>query len=129
MTHGMPAETLKAELEQPSPPGEYYYGLLRSARQSMSPVEEFVHVYNLLLMLCSNKDKFPDVEAFIFSKEPTVSHTPDPRDASRRETVYTRLRHELNHSRTLGDLDSTKAEIVEHLPGLIALTKQAIENP
>ena len=129
LTHGMPAETLKAELEQPSPPGEYYYGLLRSARQSMSPVEEFVHVYNLLLMLCSNNDNFPDVEAFIFSKEPSVRHTPDPRDANRRETVYTRLRHQLSHSRTLGDLDSTKEEIVKHLPGLIALTKQAIENP
>jgi hypothetical protein len=45
------------------------------------------------------------------------------------ETVYTRLRHQMNHTRTLGDMDSTKAEIVQHLPGLIALTKQAIENP
>jgi hypothetical protein len=126
---GVPAESLKTELEQPSLPGEDYYGLLRSARQSMSPVEEFVHVYNLLMMLCSNNDRFADVEAFIFSKEPTVQHTPSSRYASDRETVYTRLRNEMNHTRTLGDLDRTKAEIVQHLPGLIALTKQAIENP
>lgn len=129
MVIGMPAESLKAELEQPSPPGEHYYGLLRSARQSMSPVEEFVHVYNLLLMLCSNNDNFLDVDAFIFSKEPSVQYAPSPRNPHLMETVYTRLRHQLSHSRTLGDLDSTKAEIVQHLGGLIALTKHAIKNP
>ncbi len=46
-----PAARLKAELEQASPPGEQYFGLLRSARQSGSPVEEFMHLYHVLLML------------------------------------------------------------------------------
>jgi hypothetical protein len=44
LLHGISAVSLKTELEQSSHPGEHYYGLLRSARQSMSPVEEFVHV-------------------------------------------------------------------------------------
>jgi hypothetical protein len=44
---------LRDELEQPSSPGERNYGLFRSARQSLSPVEEFMHLYHILLMLCN----------------------------------------------------------------------------
>src|SRR5262245_36263134 len=51
LVHGLSAVVLKKELEQASPPGENNFGLFRSARQSMSPVEEFMHLYNILLML------------------------------------------------------------------------------
>lgn len=123
---GIDPATLKTELEQPSPSGERYFGLLRSARQSMSPVEEFVHIYNILLMLFNNS--FHDVDAFILSEDHAVPQTPEPRPGSRvMETVYTRLRHELGHARAHANLDKTKAEMTNRLGGLIALTKRAIE--
>jgi hypothetical protein len=81
LVDGISGEGIKAELEKKSSPGEQYYGLLRSARQSMSQVEEFVHVYNMLLMLCENS--FLQVDTFILSKDPAVPVTPDPRNPKR----------------------------------------------
>lgn len=123
---GIPAARLKTELEQASPPGERNFGLFRSARQSMSPVEEFMHVYHILLMLCS--DRQADVDAFIVGEDPAVPRTPDPRMGPMvMETVYTRLRNELAHPRVGVNLDNTKTEMADRLGGLIALTKRAIE--
>jgi hypothetical protein len=70
------ADRVRAELEQAAPPGEGAYGLLRSARLSMSPVEEFMHLYNLLLMMFN--DKQADVDAFIVGEEPAVPRTQRP---------------------------------------------------
>jgi hypothetical protein len=125
---GIPAARLKTELEQASPPGEQNFGLFRSARQSMSSVEEFMHLYHILLMLFN--DSQANVDAFILGKDPTVPQTPDPRPGKgplAMETVYTRLRNEFAHKRTGVNLDNTKAEMANRLGGLIALTKQAIE--
>jgi hypothetical protein len=126
MLHSMPAESLKAELEQRSLPGEQYYGLLRSARQSMSPVEEFIQVYNLLLMLHNNG--FKNVDDFIRNEDSAVPQTPSPHIPGVMETVYTRLRHELGHSRVGVNLDETKAEMTKRVGALVALTKRAIES-
>ena len=125
MVVGITAARVKAELEQASPPGERYYGLFRSARQSMSSVEEFMHLYNVLLMMY---DKQADVDAFIGSEDPTVPRTQQPLKASGvMETVYTRLRNELAHQRVGVNRDNTKAEMANRLGGLITLTKRAIE--
>lgn len=125
---GIPAARLKTELEQVSPAGEQNFGLFRSARQSMSPVEEFMHLYHILLML--SNDRQGNVDAFILREDPAVPQTPDPRPHKGpvvMETVYTRLRNELAHKRAGVNLDNTKAEMVNRLGGLIALTKRAIE--
>lgn len=117
---------LKDVLEKVSPPGEQRFGLFRSARQSMSHVEEFVHLYNLLLMLCG--DDQGKVDDFIRGAEPTVPQTQHPLEAHGvMETVYSRLRNELAHPRTGGNLDTTKGEMATRLDRLRALTKQAIE--
>jgi hypothetical protein len=124
-----PAE-LKTVLTQASPPGKRYYGLFRAARQSLSPVEEFMHLYHILLMLCNQQyqdEKQWRVEDFIKSEDPNVPETPDPRDPKVMETVYTRLRNEFGHRRVGVDLDKTKSEMATHLGGLMALTKRAIE--
>jgi hypothetical protein len=124
---GLSADRLKTVLEQASPPGEHNFGLFRSARQSMSPVEEFMHLYNILLMLFD--DKQGKVDEFIVAEEPTVPLTPDPRPKRSKsmETVYTRLRNELGHKREGVNLDNTKSEMANRLGGLIELTKRAIE--
>ncbi len=120
------AAELKTELELTSPPGEHNYGLFRSARQSSSAVEEFMHLYNILLMIYN--DSQADVEAFVVGDDPAVPQTQHPRKpAEVMETVYTRLRNELAHKRPGVNLDNTKAEMANRLGGLIALTKRAIE--
>src|ERR1700752_2168384 len=45
-----PCADLKPILEEAAPPGEHYFPFLRSARLSTSPVEEFMRLYNILLM-------------------------------------------------------------------------------
>jgi hypothetical protein len=123
---GITAARLKGELEQTSPPGEQYFGLLRSARQSASPVEEFMHLYHILLMLFN--DSQPDVDAFILRENPAVPQTQHPLKAPAvMETVYTRLRNELAHRRAGVNLDNTKAQMANRLGELVALTKRAIE--
>jgi len=119
-----PAE-LKSELELASPPGEHHFGLFRSARQSISPVEEFMHLHNILLMIYN--DRQADVDAFAVGEDPAVPRTQHPlKAAGAMETVYTRLRNELAHKRLGVNLDNTKAEMTNRLGGLIALTKRAI---
>ncbi len=123
----IPAADLKMELEQPSSPREQYlFGLFRSALQSLSPAEEFMHLYYILMM--SFNDFQADVDAFILGQDPTVPQTPDPRPGKNRmETVYTRLRNELAHTRAGVNLQDTKAEMANRLGELVALTKRAIE--
>ena len=116
---------LKTELEQAAPPGERNFRLFRSALQATSPVEEFMHLYNLLLMFFD--DKQAKVDKFILREKPRVPLTPDPRIKNRLETVYTRLRNEFGHQRQGVNLDTTKAEMKERLGELVALTKRAIE--
>jgi hypothetical protein len=105
-------------------PGMQYYGLFRSARQSLSSVEEFMHLCHILLMLYN--DSQSEVDQFIESQEPGVqkalsSHT------KKMETIYTQLRNEFAHARTVVDLDQTKSKMGDWIPKLVALTKWAIE--
>jgi len=132
----IPAAQLKTELEQPSLPGENKYGFFRCALQSISPVEEFMHLYNILLMIYN--DNQSDVDSFIASEDPTVPQTRQPeikrpgkkhsrKNAVMKETVYTRLRNEFAHRRAGVNLDNTKSEMFNRLGQLIGLTKWAIE--
>jgi hypothetical protein len=126
LTVGRCPAQLKVMLEMPAAPGERYYGLFRSARQSMGPVEEFTHLYHILLMLYN--DKQADVDAFILSAEASVPQTQHPKkSAGTMETVYTRLRNEFAHKRREIDLEQTKAEMMQRLGNLRTLTRQAIE--
>jgi hypothetical protein len=122
---GVSAPNLQAKLEQASPDGESRFGLFRAARQSTGPVEEFMHLYNLLLMICNDEQR--DVDAFIRQEEPGVPQAPSPRYPGVMETIYTRLRNELAHPRKGVDLHDTKAEMANRVGGLMSLTKRAIE--
>lgn len=117
---------LKAVLEQPAPPRERYYGLYLSARRSESPVEEYMHLYNVLLMLFGDSQK--DVDAFIVAEEPGVSQTQHPmKKLGSMETVFTRLRNEFAHTRPGVDIATAKQEMHARLPRLADLVKRAIE--
>lgn len=122
----VPPGQLKTQLEQAVPPGEHRFGLFRSALRSTSPAEAFMHLYNLLLMIFN--DKQGALDKFIVAEEPKVAQTPSPHVAGVNETVYTRLRNELGHTRAGVDIEQSKQEMAEHLPGLIKLVKCAIET-
>jgi len=126
---GVPPATLKLELEQSSPPGERNFSLFRSALMSPSPVEAFMHLYNLLLMLYN--DSHADLDAFVVGQDPAVPQTQHPKTkAGVMETVYTRLRNEFAHIRPGVNIATTKADMANRLGGLRDLTKKAIElNP
>jgi hypothetical protein len=125
---GIPAATAKFELEEVVPAGERHFGLFRSALLSGSPVERYMHLYNLLLML--HRDDFADLDAFIVREEPAVPQTAKPRNRGM-ETAYTRLRNDFAHGgRTGGNLKSTKEEMEGRLVGLMNLVRKAIAvNP
>jgi hypothetical protein len=125
----VPAADLKAKLEKQSQPGERYFGLFRSALQSMSPVEKFMHLYHILLMLFN--DEQAEVDKFIRGEDSGVPYelSGDPKLAKRgiKETIYSRLRNEFAHKRSNVSLEHTKFEMTNRLGGLIQLTKRAIE--
>lgn len=125
----IPTAPLQTALEDPVPPGERHFALFRSALQSASPVERFMHLYNLLLMLYSDSQK--DLDAFIMSEEPGVPRTQHPKKPPGvMETVYTRLRNEFAHTRPGVLMAQTKKEMEARLGALVQHVRRAIEqNP
>jgi len=126
MVLGTTADNVKSILEQATPPAEINYGLFRSAGLATSPVEEFMILYQILLMLVGEHQK--DVDSFIAGEEPSVPQTPSPHNSAVMETVYTRLRNEVGHRRAGVNLDKTRSEMREQVAGLRNLAKRAIER-
>jgi len=122
---GLDATSLKAEMERPAASGENFFGMYRSALQSASPVEQFMHLYQILLLFFN--DRQADVDDYIRREEPGVSETSHPLFAGATETVYSRLRNEFGHVRAGVDVRNTKLEMANQLGGLTTLTKRAIE--
>jgi len=117
---------LKAALELPALPHERYYGLYFSARRCESPAEEYMHLYNVLLMLFGDSQN--DVDAFIVTEEPGVPQSQHPKKKlGMMETAFTRLRNEFAHQRHGVNLDTTKQEMQRRVPRLADLVKRAIE--
>jgi hypothetical protein len=125
---GVSPDTLKQELEQTAPPGEANFGRLRSARLSIGPVEEFMHLYGILIDLFN--DSQANVDAFVVSEEPGVPQTPDPRNGHhpRNETIYTRLRNEMAHKRAGTSVEATKNGMADQVGGLRNIVRKAIER-
>ena len=125
LVYGIPAADLKAELEQTTLSGEPFFSLYRLAVQSRSSGEKFMHLYSLLLRFFD--DEQVRVDDFIRSQDSAVPQSQDPRAGrSTRETVYTRLRNEFAQRRSGVNMQDTKAEMEQHVGGLIRLVKQAI---
>jgi hypothetical protein len=57
LLHGISAVSLKAELKQGLHSRERYFGGVRSARQSMNPVEEFMPLYNTKVEMATHLDE------------------------------------------------------------------------
>ena len=122
---GLDATSLKAEMERPAASGENFFGMYRSALQSASPIEQFMHLYQILLLFFN--DSQADVDDYIRREEPGVPESPHPRFAGVMETVYSKLRNEFGHVRAGVDVRNTKLEMTNRLGGLTGLTRRAIE--
>ena len=119
---------LSEALEPGSHHGEAHFEALRSARSSLSRVEEFVYLYGILMRLFG--DDFEAVDAFIRKAEPGVEQTPSKRPRAKpgeMETVYTRLRHELAHTRNV-PTDETRDGIETKVADLREVVWQAINQ-
>lgn len=125
LTVGRSSAHIKAILEKPAALSERFFGLFRSARQSTGPIEEFMHLYHILMVLFNDEQR--NIDKYIRSADPSVPQTPSPRHPARMETVYTRLRNEFAHERSGVDLEQTKAEMTYRLGDLRTLTRRAIE--
>ena len=80
-------------------------------------------LYWILLQL--NNDKQQQVETQIKRFEPTVPRTPSPKN-NEPETIYTRLRNELAHSRDGVAPQKTWCEIQTQVGGLAEIVKKVL---
>jgi DNA-binding protein len=125
---GLDAAIARATLEDLTAPGSQHFSFFRSALQSNSPVEKFMHLYNVLLMILGDKQAL--VDQFIVAQEPTVTHTPRPDKPSILETTYSRLRNEFAHKRKAVDMRIAKQEMENAVGKLTEIVKTAIiQNP
>ncbi len=124
LLRSLDAGSIRQVLETPRPPGEKHFSDFRSARLSTGPVEEFTHLYRLLLELVGESQAA--VDALIVKTEPSVPQSPSPIKPGVTETVYTRLRNELAHKRAGVDLNATKGAMAEQLHSLRQIVRAAI---
>jgi hypothetical protein len=103
-----------------------YFSLYRSALQSTSLVEEYMHLYVILLTVFNDSQR--NVDEHVRKVEPRVGQSRSPKTGAM-ETDYTRLRNELAHRREGVDLKSTKAEILNNLAGLREVVRRALIEP
>jgi len=119
-------EELKDLLER-GYPHSYNYDFFYFAVGLEEPISKFMCLYNIMLSLC--KDRQKQVDKFIRDIQPGVELSPSPRkpkDEEERETVYTRLRNEIAHSRPGTTIQATREEIENNLNEFIKLTKEII---
>ena len=69
MLHGISVVSLKAELERELHSRARHFGLFRSARQSMSPAEKFMHLYNTKVEMATHLDGL-----IVLTKRASESH-------------------------------------------------------
>ena len=108
-------------------PHSYNYDFFYFAIGLKEPISKFMCLYNIMLSLCNDRQK--QVDKFIRDIQPGVELSPSPKkpkDEEERETVYTRLRNEIAHSRPGTTIQATRKEIEKNLDGFIRLTREII---
>lgn len=127
---GLGTNDLKAALEPRTHSGEKHFEAIRSARLSVSAVEEFLHLYGILMRIFF--DKQAAIDTFIVKCDPAVPRTQSLRPGAKQgelETIFTRLRNELAHRRP-APIDQTKKEMATRLGDLRGIVREAVkQNP
>jgi hypothetical protein len=120
-------ERLQRTLAEPICPGEGYYGVYRAALAHEDPLIQFLVLYLLLMSFFGDNQR--DVDQFILRIEPEVNceYTRPTNNGMAQETVYTRLRNQIGHNRSV-PLEQTHREMIAHLGGMRTLVKRMIEE-
>jgi len=119
-------EQLKELLER-SYPHSYNYDFFYFAVGLEEPISKFMCLYNIMLSLCNDDQE--EVDDFICKMQPGVATSISPiksKKKEKKETVYTRLRNEVAHSRPGTTIQATRKEIEKNLDGFIRLTREII---
>jgi hypothetical protein len=116
---------IAAVLEQSSSRPDLYSAYQFAINQS-DAVARFMFLYNILLQLHGDAQR--QVDNFIRQEEPNVPQSPSPRYPNVTETVYTRLRNEVGHTRAGTTSERTRREMEDNLATLQALVKTAISR-
>ena len=111
--------------------GRTYYPLFRSALKTENPVEKFLALYRILLVI--HDDKQQDVDRFLhdeFGDKLTLrpGQKTKPGKPKIKETVFTSLRNEFAHIRKRTCLESTRQQTEQHMERLIERVKRAVEK-
>lgn len=119
-------EEVRRYMEEESSWRDDFYGFFRAAMQSSSPVEEFMHLYHILLMICC--DKQSEVDALILEISPCTEKSSSPKRKGVEEAIFTRLRNEFTHRREHVDILDVKRRMAEIVPDLRGIVRQAISK-
>jgi hypothetical protein len=114
-----------ALLEQPYSRPDVYSAYRFACNQS-DAVARYMFLYNILLQLQGDVQK--QVDDFIRREVPTVAQSPSPLHPYVMETVYTRLRNEVGHSRAGATPVRTRTEMEANLAALQALVRTVISR-
>jgi hypothetical protein len=117
-------EEVRRCMEEESSWRDDFYGFFRAAMQSSSPVEEFMHLYHILLMICC--DRQPRVDALILDICPCAEKSYSPKQKRVEETIFTRLRNEFAHRRKDVDVLDVKRRMAEIVPDIRSIVRQVI---
>ncbi|MFI0414250.1 MAG: hypothetical protein ACH255_08920 [Candidatus Thiodiazotropha sp.] len=117
---------LKLLLESPIQQKDTYFPQFRFACSQRDPVTKYMFLYNLLLLL--HNDKQARVDAYILNVEPNTPVFPSPIKDNVNETIYTKLRNEVAHTRLNASASATVKEIQSKVNALQIITKKCIEQ-
>ena len=102
-----------------------YRSSFRHALQNTDPVVKYMSLYKILLEIFNDSQE--QVDDFIRKIDPNVVQTQRPNNPRIIETVYTRLRNEMSHTRPKADILNTKNEINQNVSGFANIVKKAIQ--
>lgn len=128
---GRDLERLTKKLNAKRIKGRLYYPLFRSALRTDNPVDKFLALYRIILLI--HKDKQQDVDKFLYSEfkdklTPRPGQKKQPGKKKIKETVFTKLRNEVAHIRKRTRLEKTRQRMEEYMDELIDRVKRAIEK-
>lgn len=121
---------LKADLEDLRPNREDYEELYRVAMQATDNVDRYMSLYRILSLLCPNpkgEEKQEFVDLFIEQETSEKRTHPRPDKPHIKETVYSKLRNEVGHTRKGVDLAHTRQGMDARVYELAKIVRKAIE--
>lgn len=119
-------QELKISLLKPISTLDRYLPLYRFAICQSDPISRFLFLYNLILLL--NGDKQVLVDNQIISIDNSVPLTPIPHKPNKTETLFTRLRNEVAHTRPNANQELTAKEIINNVSRFQDLVKKALDT-